>query len=107
MELLGMQLCNAKKFSFFILLPLYLVGCASDPVPTPQPQAIISGDTMLRESEGIASLGERWKSGKQLVDRGNAMVKDGENKIDEGNRLISEGNKIIRESEEQYKGIKK
>jgi hypothetical protein len=106
-EFLGMQLFNTQRVSLFIFLPLCLVGCASDPVPAPQPQAIISGDTMLRESEGIASLGERWKSGKQLVDRGNEMVKDGENKIDEGNRLISEGNKIIRESEQQYKGIKK
>jgi hypothetical protein len=107
MEFLSMQLYNIQRISLFVFLPLWLVGCASEPMPAPQPQAIISGDTMLRESEGIASLGERWKNGKQLVDRGNTMVKEGEDKIDEGNRLISEGNKIIRESEEQYKGIKK
>jgi hypothetical protein len=84
-----------------------MIGCASDPVVVSQPAQIISGETMLRESEGIASLGERWKSGKQLVDRGNAMVSEGEAKIEEGNRLISEGNKVIKESEQNYKTIKK
>ncbi len=90
-----------------VCLPLLLIGCASEPAPMPKPEQIISGETMLRESQGIASLGERWKSGKQLVDRGNAMVSEGEAKIEEGNRLIAEGNKIIRESEEHYKNIKK
>jgi hypothetical protein len=92
-----------------ICLPLLIIGCASEPVSVakPEPEQIISGETMLRESQGIASLGERWKSGKQLVERGNTMVNEGEAKIEEGNRLISEGNKIIRESEEHYKNIKK
>ena len=89
-----------------IWMPLFLIGCASEPVPTPKPEPIISGETMIRESQGIASLGDRWKSGKQMVDRGTEMVDEGEAKIAEGNRLITEGNKVIRESEETYKGIK-
>jgi hypothetical protein len=89
----------------FICLPLFIIGCASEPAPKSEP--IISGEAMLRESQGIASLGDRWKSGKQLVDRGTAMVSEGEAKITEGNRLINEGNKIIRESEDNYKNIKK
>jgi hypothetical protein len=84
------------------------MGCASEPlVPVPKSEPIISGETMLRESQGIASLGDRWKSGKQMVDSGTNMVSEGEAKIAEGNRLIAEGNKIIRESEDNYKNIKK
>ncbi len=83
---------------------LLLAGCASDPAPAPDP--ILSGDLMLRESQGMASLGDRWKKGKQLIDRGNILVREGQNKIDEGNRLIEEGQKIQRESEESYKNIK-
>ena len=90
-----------------ICLTLLIVGCASEPASAPKPEPIISGDTMLRESQGIASMGERWQSGKQMVERGNAMVNEGEAKITEGNRMIAEGNKIIRESEEHYKSIKK
>jgi hypothetical protein len=86
---------------------LILGGCASEPTPAVKPEPIISGDTMLRESEGMAKLGSRWQSGKDMVDKGNSLIKDGEAKISEGNRLIDEGNKIIRESEQQYKGLKK
>lgn len=83
-----------------------IAGCASDPVAPTAPEPVISGETMLRESQGIAHLSERWKSGKQLVDNGRQRVREGEAKIAEGNRMIEEGNKIIRESEESYKNIK-
>jgi hypothetical protein len=83
-----------------------LSGCASDPAPAPKAEPMISGDAMLRESEGIAKLGDRWQHGKDLVDQGNAMVEQGKAKITEGNRLIDEGNKIIKESEERYKTLK-
>ncbi len=101
-----------KNYSIQHILPViylafWLAGCASEPVPVAKSEPIISGDTMIRESEGIAKLGDRWQSGKDMVDKGNAMVKEGEAKISEGNRLIDEGNKIIRESEQQYKGLKK
>jgi hypothetical protein len=89
------------------LLPLLLIGCASEPAPAPKPEPIVTGDTMLRESQGIANLGERWQSGKQMVARGAEMVDEGEAKIAEGNRMIAEGNKMIQESEDHYKSIKK
>jgi hypothetical protein len=98
---------NIQSGLSLICLSLLIIGCASEPAPAPKPEPIISGETMLRESQGIASLGDRWKSGKQLVDRGTHMVSEGQAKIAEGNRLIAEGNKIIRESEENYKSIKK
>ncbi len=98
---------NTQLRLSLICLPLLVVGCASEPVPAPKPEPIISGETMIRESQGIASLGDRWKSGKEMVDRGTNMVSEGEAKIAEGNRLIAEGNKIIRESEDNYKSIKK
>lgn len=86
---------------------LALGGCASEPAPVPAPEPLISGEEMLRESQGIANLGDRWKKGKQLVDRGNAMIAEGQNKINEGRRIVEEGERIMRESEENYKSIKK
>ncbi|MDD5266979.1 MAG: hypothetical protein PHO08_07605 [Methylococcales bacterium] len=87
-----------------ICLALQLGGCASDPVLTQEP--IVSGEQMLRESQGIASLGDRWKKGKLLVEKGDALVREGKSKIDEGNRMIEEGERIKLESEESYKNIK-
>ncbi len=86
-------------------LALLLGGCASDPVPEAEP--ILSGEKMLSESQDIANLGDRWKKGKQMIDRGNILVREGRNKIDEGNRMIEDGQKVQRESEEGYKNIKK
>jgi PBP1b-binding outer membrane lipoprotein LpoB len=86
-------------------LALLLGGCASEPVPEAEP--ILSGEKMLSESQDIANLGDRWKKGKQMIDRGNILVREGQNKIDEGNRMIEEGQRVQRESEEGYKTIKK
>ncbi len=89
-------------------LALILSGCASDPAPVPVVQApILSGEQMLSESQRLASLGDRWKKGKALVDRGTALVREGQNKIDEGNRLTQEGAQIQRESEESSSALKK
>ena len=87
-----------------VCLALQLGGCASDPVLTQDP--IVSGEQMLRESQGIASLGDRWKKGKLLVEKGDALVREGKSKIDEGNSMIEEGERIKLESEESYKNIK-
>lgn len=57
-----------------ICLVLLLAGCASEPAPVLEP--MLSGEQMLRESQGIASLGDRWKKGKQMVDRGNVLVRE-------------------------------
>ena len=83
-------------------LVLLLGGCASDSASEP----ILSGEQMLLESKGIASLGDRWKKGNKLVERGNSLVREGQNKIDKGNRMIEEGERLKRESEESYKDIK-
>ena len=93
--------------TFSLTVIALLAGCASEPAPAPQPEPIISGDAMLRESEGMAKLGGRWQEGKNMVERGNALVEEGKAKTAEGQRMIAEGDKIIRESEEQYKGLKK
>lgn len=86
-------------------LTALIAGCASEHSST-APVEILSGEQMLRESQGIAHLSDRWKSGKQMVDRGNMMVREGQAKIDEGNRMIEEGSKVVRESEESYRNIK-
>jgi len=62
---------------------------------------------MLSESQRLASLGERWKKGKDLIDRGTILSREGQNKIDEGNRMVQEGQQIQRESEESSSAIKK
>ena len=86
-----------------------LTGCASEPAAPPAvvPEKNVSGDQMLRDSQGIAQLGSRWQEGKQMVENGENLVRAGQAKIDEGRRLIEEGQKIMRESEEGYKNIKK
>ena len=90
-----------------VVLPVLMItGCATEHPQPAQPIKVISGEQMLRDSQGIAHLSERWKSGKQQVERGNALVREGQAKIDEGNRMIEEGTKIVRESEESYKNIK-
>lgn len=84
-----------------------LSACASDPAPKPDPKPILSGEQMLRDSQGIAQLGTRWQEGKDMVERGQALQREGQLKINEGRNLIQEGEKIMRESEEGYKNIKK
>lgn len=81
-------------------LPLLLVGCASDETPPPAP--ILSGDQMIRESQGMAQLGNRWQQGKRMVEQGQNLQVEGQAKIDEGRRMIEEGQKIMSESEEGY-----
>ena len=61
---------------------------------------------MLRESQGLAELGERWLSGKKKVEQGEEMVRDGQARIAEGQRQIDEGRRIMKESEAGYHGIK-
>lgn len=91
-----------------VVLSLVLVGCASEPAAPPKPAAekILSGEQMLRDSQGIAQLGSRWQEGKQMVERGQIMQREGQIKIDEGRSLVEEGQKVMRESEEGYKNIK-
>lgn len=89
-----------------ISLAVLLGGCASEPPAPPAPEKILSGDQMLRDSQGIAQLGTRWQEGKQMVERGQVMQREGQAKIDQGRTLVEEGQKIMRESEEGYKNIK-
>jgi len=91
-------------------LALLMSGCASEPVAppiqAPAPEKILSGEQMLRDSQGIAQLGSRWQEGKQMVERGQTMQREGQLKIDQGQALVEEGQKIMRESEEGYKTLK-
>ena len=68
---------------------------------------VLSGEQMISESQRLASLGDRWKKGKDLIDRGTVLTREGQNKIDEGNRMVQEGEQIQRESEESSSAIKK
>ncbi|MDP2902984.1 MAG: hypothetical protein Q8N96_07710 [Methylovulum sp.] len=101
-----MQKCFSTRHLPIALLALLIEGCATERPAPVQAMPIISGEQMLRDSQAMAHLNERWKNGKQMVERGNGLVRDGQIKIDEGNRLIDEGTKIVHESEESYKNIK-
>jgi hypothetical protein len=90
-----------------LLFAFLMSGCASEPAAPPTQEKILSGDQMLRDSQGIAQLGSRWQEGKQMVENGQALQRDGQLKIDQGRAMIEEGQKIMRESEEGYKTIKK
>ena len=100
-----MQKHFSRSYLLIACLTALTGGCASEPPLTPS-MPLISGEQMLRESQGIAHLGDRWKSGRQMADRGSLLVREGQAKMDEGNRLIEEGNKVMRESEESYRNIK-
>lgn len=88
-------------------LAVFMMGCASEPAPPPAQEKILSGDQMLRDSQGMAQLGSRWQEGKQMVEKGLSMQRDGQLKIDQGRTMVEEGQKIMQESEEGYKSIKK
>jgi len=89
-------------------LPLMLVACASgQPVVVEVPAApSLSSDAILRESQGMAHLSERLKTGEKMIAQGKVMAREGQVKIDEGNRLIDEGNKIKHDAEESYRNIR-
>lgn len=86
-------------------LTLLLTGCANEPTQ-PTAEKILSGEQMLRDSQGIAKLGSRWQEGKQMVEQGQSLQRQGQAKIDEGRAMVEEGQKIMRESEEGYKSLK-
>ncbi len=85
-----------------------LGACSSNPPPPPTSAAskVISGDQMLRDSQGIAQLSSRWQEGKQMVDKGQALQRQGQAQIDQGQQLINDGQKMMRDSEEGYQSIK-
>lgn len=91
------------------LLPLLLItACATEKVPiSPQPTSkSLSGEQMLRESQGMAQLAQRFKEGEALVHQGEQLVEKGNQQIVEGKRLISEGKRITEEAEKGYGDIK-
>jgi hypothetical protein len=84
-----------------------IVGCASDKAPPPAPPKPLSGEQILRESEGMAQLGKRYQEGEALVRKGDELVRQGQARITEGERLIEQGKAIMRESEQGYGELKK
>lgn len=74
-----------------------LSACASDePLPSPKPTPL-SGEQILRESQGMAQLGERYKQGESLMHEGESQVDQGKKLMAEGQRMIADGKRIMRE----------
>lgn len=84
-----------------------LAACASDKLPPPAPPKPLSGEQMLRESQGMAQLGQRYMDGETLVRKGEDLVRQGQARITEGERLIEQGRNIMKESEQGYGALKK
>jgi hypothetical protein len=84
-----------------------LAACASDKTPPPALPKPLSGEQILRESQGMAQLGQRYMEGEALVRKGDEMVRQGQAKITEGERLIEQGRNIMKESEQGYGELKK
>lgn len=92
----------------FALVPLCLLsGCSTPPKPAPAAPQVQSGEQMLRESQGIAQMGQRWMDGKKKVEEGEELVRKGQATIDSGQRLIDEGRRIMKDSEAGYQGLRK
>jgi len=91
-----------------LVMPLALAACASEqPIVVEAPASPrLSSEAILRESQGMAHLSERLKTGEKMIEQGNVMVREGQVKIDEGNRLIDEGAKIKHDAEESYRNIR-
>ena len=84
-----------------------LTACATDEaLPTPKPTPL-SGEQILRESQGMAQLGERYKQGEALTHEGESQVDQGKKLMAEGQRMIAEGKRIMHEAEQGYGEIKK
>jgi hypothetical protein len=88
-----------------------LSGCASDKAPpspvAPPPHKPLSGEQILRESEGMAQLGKRYQQGEAMVRQGDELVRQGQAKIAEGEKLIEQGKAVMQESEQGYGALKK
>ncbi len=93
---------------FALIAASALAACASQPsapaLPPPKP---LSAEQILRESQGMAQIGQRHKEGEDMVRQGQELVRDGQVKEAEGQRLIDAGRKIIMESEQGYGELKK
>ena len=99
---------NIMKLSRILILMWFIVlyGCASEPPnvkPAPRP---LSGEQIIRESQGMAQLGQRHNEGERLIKSGEDLVNQGNQLIAEGQRKISEGKRIIQESEQGYGAFK-
>ena len=84
------------------LIAVLGAGCASTP-PT-------VGEQMITQSKDTRDLGKQWKSGQDMVGRGEKlkaegqdMIAQGEQKVKEGERLLTEGNAAMQESELIFK----
>lgn len=85
----------------------FLAACGGEkPLQQPQPAKPLSGEQILRESQGMAALGQRYKSGEAMVQEGERLVEEGNLKAQEGRRMIAEGRKVMQEAEKGYGEIK-
>jgi hypothetical protein len=96
---------NLKSTILFCGIML-LTACASDK-PIPRQPKPLSAEQILRESQGMAQLGQKYNEGESMVRDGESLVSQGNQLIVEGQKKMTEGRRIMQESEQGYGEIKK
>lgn len=98
---------STQRAYLVMVLLVGLSACAAEPPAPPKiaPRPL-SGEQILRESQGMAQLGQRHNEGESLIKSGEDMIAQGNQMVAEGQRKISEGKKIVQESEQGYGAIK-
>ena len=94
------------KNTFLFCGMLFLTACASDK-PVPRPPKPLSAEQIIRESQGMAQIGQKYNEGESMVRDGEALVSQGNQLIAEGQKKMTEGRRIMQESEQGYGEIKK
>jgi hypothetical protein len=92
---------EAPRITLLISLAA-LAACTSQKTSPP-----LSGEQILRESQGMAQLGQRYMDGENMVRKGEDLVRQGQAKVSEGERMIDEGKRIMQESEQSYGELKR
>lgn len=99
---------NTQPVKILMLSSVMLISaCATD---KPQPATVIkplSGEQILRESQGMAQLGQKYNDGERMVQEGESLVSQGNQLISDGQKKITEGRRIMQETEQGYGEIKK
>jgi hypothetical protein len=96
---------STQRAYLVMVLLVWLSACATEPPPKIAPRPL-SGEQILRESQGMAQLGQRHNEGESLIKSGEDMIAQGNQMVADGQRKISEGKKIVQESEQGYGAIK-
>ena len=79
-----------KVHMVLVVLTLGVAGCNSTDF----------GDRLQTEGADITALGDDWKKGDLMIERGNTLIKKGRKKVEQGEGMISTGESLVEEGRE-------